>query len=112
MKKYLLNVTFYAGSNDEEDTDRDLFILCVDKEITETEMENIFEKVNELLNDYDVFEVDAKGENFPISYGQGININTLMEGVGIYTKGKVIKVYGDCGQIEKVDNCYAIEQWQ
>ena len=112
MKRYLLNVTFYAGSNAEEDTDRGLFLLCVEKEISENEMANIFQEVNELLNDYDVFEVDAKGENFPISYGQGININTLMEGVGIYTKGKVEKVYSNCGQSEKVDNCYVIEQWQ
>ena len=33
MKKYLLDVTFYAGSNDEEDTDTGLYILSVDKDI-------------------------------------------------------------------------------
>ena len=107
MKRYLLYVTFYAGSDDAEDIDRDLFLLSVDKEITESEMKNIFKKVNSLLDYFDDEEKD-----FPISYEQGLNINTLMEGVGIYTKGKVTEVYSNCGDVEKIDNCYVIEQWQ
>ena len=106
MKNYLLYVTFYAGSDDEEDTDRDLFLLTVDKEIEESEMKYIFKEVNSLL---DTFNEDT---DFPISYDQGLNINTLMEGIGIHTKGKVTEVYSNCGDIEKIDNCYVIEQWQ
>lgn len=109
MNKYLLNVTFYAGSNDEEDTDRDLFLLCVDKEITEIEIKNVFKEVNRLL---DPFDQEIGEVEFSISYDQGLNINTLMEGVGLYTKGTVIEVYSNSGSIEKVDNYYVIEQWQ
>ena len=100
-------VTFCAGSDDKEDTDRDLYLLTVDKEYTEKEMIETFRKVNCLLDPYTEEEKD-----FPISYEQGININTLMEGICIYTKGKVEEIYSNCGQIEKVDNCYVIEQWQ
>lgn len=109
MKRYLLNVTFYAGSNDAEDTDRNLFILCVDKDISEQEMIETFRKVNWLL---DTFNQENGEAEFPISYEQGLNINTLMEGIGIYTNGKVTAVYGNCGNIESVDNYYVIEQWQ
>lgn len=109
MKRYLLNVTFYAGSDDKEDIDNGLFILSINKEITESEMKNIFKEVNNLL---DTFKQEIGETEFPISYEQGLNINTLMEGIGIYTKGKVIEVYGNCGNIEKVDNYYVIEQWQ
>ena len=109
MKRYLLNVTFCAGSDNNEDTDRDLFLLCVDKEVTEMEMKDIFKKVNKLL---DTFYQEFVEVEFPISYEQGLNINTLMEGVKIYTEGKVEEVYSNCGQIEKVDNYYVIEQWQ
>lgn len=109
MKRYLLNVTFYAGSDDEEDTDRNLFILCVDKKVSEQEMIGTFREVNRLL---DTFDQEIGEAEFPISYEQGLNINTLMEGIGIYTKGKVTEVYGNCGNIENVDNYYVIEQWQ
>ena len=109
MKRYLLYVTFYAGSDDKEDTEKDLFLLCMDKEITEMEMKNIFKKVNKLL---DTFYQEFAEVEFPISYEQGLNINTLMEGVEIYTKGKVEEVYSNCGKIKDVDNYYVIEQWQ
>jgi len=107
MKRYLLNVTFYAGSNDIEDTDRDLFLLCIDKEISEKEMTEIFRTVNKLLDYFDDEEKD-----FPISYEQGLNINTLMEGIGIYTKGEVKEVYSNFGHLQEIDNYYVIEQWQ
>jgi hypothetical protein len=72
-------------------------------------MKEIFKEVNMLL---DTFNQEEEKVEFPISYEQGLNINTLMEGVGIYTKGKITEVYGNCGNIEKVDNYYVIEQWQ
>lgn len=107
MKKYLLNVTFCAGSDAPEDTDRDLFILTVDKEISEKEMTHIFGVVNSLLDPYRDDE-----EEFALSYEDGININTLMEGVELYTKGRVKEVYSNCGAIIDIDNYYVIEQWQ
>ena len=109
MKRYLLNVTFYAGSNDPEDTDRDLFLLCIDKEITEKEMKEIFRETNRLL---DTFAQETGEAEFPISYEQGLNINTLMEGVGIYINGEVKEVYSNFGHLQEIDNYYVIEQWQ
>ena len=111
MKKYLLNVTFYAGSNAEEDTDKGLFLLCVDRKISEKEIIDIFQEVNKLLSDYDEDELDAKGANFPISYGMGLNINLLMEGIKIYTKGEIKELHHNQGEIKNIDNYYVIEQW-
>ena len=108
MKNYLLNVTFYAGSNDEEDTDRGLYVLSIDKNIEEEEMENIFETVNELLNIFDDDLEEDEERGFPISYDDGININTLMRGIEIYTNGKIKKARRNIN----VDDCYTIEQWQ
>lgn len=86
MKKYLLDVTFYINS-DKEDMDRDLFLLCVNKEITESEMYNIFES---------------------IPY-EGNNINALMEHVGNHTNGSVVEIYSNCGSFKGIDNYYMIE---
>ena len=113
MKRYLLNVTFYAGSTYEEDIDRGLFLLDVeDKEFSKSELIEVFEEVNRLLNYYDYDEIDAKGTNFPISYGMGLNIYTLMDGVEIYTEGKVIEVCDECGKSTDIDNYYEIKIWE
>ena len=109
MKNYLLNVTFYAGTDEAEDTDKGVFLLSVDKEYSESEMKDIFRIVNSLL---DTFNENDEALEFPMSYDDGLNLNTLMNGVEIYTKGKVMEVYNNFGKIEKIDNCYVIEQWQ
>ena len=106
MKRYLLDVTFYAGSDTPEDVDHDLFMLCVDKEITKNEMENIFIEVNKLLDCF-----DDKEKDFPVSYENGLNIWTLIEGVEVYTKGKIERFKDECGAIA-IDNYYIIKQWQ
>ena len=106
MKRYLLDVTFYAGSDDLEDVDNGLFLLHIDKEITKKEMENIFIEVNKLLDYFNDEEND-----FPISYEDGLNICTLMDGVEFYTKGKVEEFKDECGTVV-IDNYYVIEQWQ
>ena len=112
MRKYLLNVTFYAGSNAEEYTDKGLFLLNTDKILSEEKIISIFKKVNNFLNDYDEDEIDAKGKNFPISYGMGLNIYTLMKGIEIYTKGKIKELCHNQGEIQNINNYYVIEQWQ
>ena len=109
MKDYLLDVTFFAGSDDLEDMDRGLYLLSVDKEYSEEEMTKVFNKVNGLL---DTFNEEEEAQEFLLSYDVGLNIDTLMEGVEMYTEGKVIKVQGDSGSVEKIDNCFIIEQWQ
>ena len=108
MKRYLLNVTFYAGSDDMEDIDTGLFLLNVNKEISESEMKTIFIEVNKHL---DTFAQESGEIEFPISYENGLNIDTLMEGISIYTKGTFCKVQNNMGGL-KADNYYEIEQWQ
>lgn len=105
MKKYLLNVTFRAGSDDAADTDRGLYMLCTDREITENKMKSIFKAVNALLDVY-------AESDFPLSYNDGLNIFTLMDGIEIYTQGRVLAIDSNCGAFEKIDNYYVIEQWQ
>ena len=53
MYTYLLNLTFYAGSDAPEDTDRDLFIMKTSEMYSEEQMEDVFQKVNSLLGSYD-----------------------------------------------------------
>lgn len=107
--RYLLNVTFYAGSDDIEDTDTGLYILEINNLVFKTEMERIFDKVNSLCN-ISLNEEDAKDINFA-TYKDGANIDTLMNGVEAYTKGKIIKMESNCGSL-CIDNYYDIEQWQ
>ena len=109
MKNYLLYVTFCAGSCKEEDTDTRLYVLSIEKEMDKVDILEMFEEVNALLDPY-----DRENNNFPISYEQGLNIDTLMEGVEIYAKGKVREIEEDNGNntIGYIDNFYEIEQWQ
>ena len=109
MKQYLLNVTFYAGSDDPQDTDRGLFLLSVDKEILEDEMKKIFDETNRLLNSYDD---EDEERDFPISYEEGINIDTLMKGIEVYTEGKIEEISNNTQNIGHTDALYVIEQWQ
>ena len=44
--KYLLFVTFYAGSDAEWDMDKGLYLLAVDKQYSESEIKKMFEEVN------------------------------------------------------------------
>lgn len=67
-------------------------------------MKEIFRKVNALLDPY-------KDRDFPISYDEGLNVNTLIKGVGIYLKAVVKEVYSNKGSVE-ADDYYVIEQWQ
>lgn len=106
-KRYLLNVTFYAGSDTPEDTDNGLFILTVNKEFSKKGMEHLFGIVNSLLDPY-----RDDDEEFALTYNEGLNINTLMEGIELYTKGKVEKLYSNWRTITDIDGYYVIEQWQ
>lgn len=108
MYNYLLNVTFCAGDDDPEDVDRGTYLLTVNNSISEKEMIEIFKKVNSLL---DTFNEDDEAVNFPVSYEDGLNIDTLMEGVEIYTKASVKPITKNCGKLT-ADNYYIIEQWQ
>jgi hypothetical protein len=104
--KYLLNMTFYAGSDDPEDTDNDLYLLETDIKMSYEEIREIIFKVNkecgsiddeDVLNDYEVL---------------GLNLNTLMNGVQHYLPGSKIELLdNNHGYLGDIDNYYAIEQW-
>ena len=106
MKRYLLNVTFYAGSDEPEDIDKGMYLLTTEKPISQDEMDKIFEEVNSQLDSFNEIT------DFPFSYDDGLNIDTLMEGVEYYTKGNIIQLYSDYGKIHDIDNYYMISQWQ
>lgn len=105
--RYLLNVTFYAGSDDAEDIDRGLYLISLDKPVTYEEISEIFRTVNKLLDPY-----KEETDDFPISYNCGLNIDTLMEGIEIYTKAKVEPLANEYGKVEYIDDVYFLEQWQ
>ena len=65
MYTYLLNLTFYAGSDAPEDTDRDLFIMKTSETYSEEQMEDVFQKVNSLLGSYTISFLN--GRQNPIS---------------------------------------------
>ena len=103
MYTYLLNLTFYAGSDAPEDTDRDLLIMKTSEMYSKEQMKDVFQKVNSLLGSYD------ENEDFPYSYEEGINSGTLTKGVGYYTHSEIEKADDFSGHI---DSIYTIEQWQ
>lgn len=102
MYTYLLNLTFYASSNAPEDTDRDLLIMQTSEVYFEERIKSVFEKVNSLLG------IDEH-EDFPYSYEDGINSDTLKKGVEHYTNTEIKSADDFSGHI---DGIYTIEQWQ
>ena len=105
-KKYLLNVKFYAGSDEPEDIDTGLYLFITDKEVSKEQMTEIFRETNKLLDCFDYEEKD-----FPISYEYGLNINTLIMGIKYYTKSEIVRLRDNYGNLDYVDNYYEIEQW-
>lgn len=108
---YLLNVTFYAGSDSAEDTDNDTILIYTDKKISYADMVATFNKVNDLLNfEYD--EDNDTDEEFPISYEDGINLEVLINGVEIYTRCTIKYLKDYEGSMPLIENYYNITQWQ
>ena len=106
MKNYLLDLTFYAGSNASEDTDRGLYIIQTEKSATRFDICELFRKVNELLNIDD--QDDSTG--FPYSYYvEGINIQTLVHAVSYYSGSQLKKADDFSGMIHAI---YHIDVWQ
>ena len=111
--KYLLNMTFYAGSDDPEDTDNDLYLLETNTEMSYEEIVQVISKANrecssikedDELNNYEFFGLN----NYEIF---GLNLDTLMKSVQNYIPGsKVQLILSNYGYISDIDNYYAIEQ--
>lgn len=112
---YIINLTFYAGSNDPEDTDNELVLFSSDKPYTKNEMVEIIRKANRLLNwfeDDDDEEDNEDNEQLSLSYNDGLNINTLIEGVRELTGAEIVNITDMTGQNVTIADAYVIEQWQ
>lgn len=115
LNRYLLNMTFRAGSDEPEDTDNAMYLIETYEDYSEEKLKKVIEKVNSLL---DTFNDDKEAKDFPMSYDDGLNIETLMAGVGVYTKSKIKKLEPE--DIENVDarrefvikKYFEIEQYQ
>lgn len=86
---YLVDLTFYAGSDDPEDTDHEMYIFQMPKAFTEEAMQKAFEKAVKRLN----------GD-------EGYNIETLVFYFCKITKGQILD------NVHLIDAIYNIEQWQ
>lgn len=100
--KYLINITFYAGSDAPEDTDHDRFVMMCSRKYSKKEMEKLFSEVCEKLNNnpdnYDINDPDRpefiKINGDEISFyadDYGINSDTLIAGVAAYTSSVITK---------------------
>lgn len=102
---YLLKVTFCIGNAVRvKRIDTDLYKLTTHEAISAEKMAEIFETVNKLLNK------NGANAEFPVSYDNGMNIDTLMEGIRVYTKGTVSSMKHNYGELN-FNNYYIIEQW-
>lgn len=113
---YLLNITFYAGSSAEEDTDRGLFLMTTNETYSETQIQQIFDKVNSMLNisDEDMAEDTSLQRDISLSYfsDHGVNLHTLIQGVAEYLNINFIELSSNCGTIPSVSNYFKIVQGQ
>lgn len=101
--KYIINLTFFAGSNDAEDTDRGIYILESSKELEKEQISAIFREANKRCNN-GLYEERDDDFNFP-SYEEGINIDTLVRGVN-----EIIKDYATIRPLKEEVTVIDIEQ--
>lgn len=111
----LLNLTFYVGSNDPEDTDKELYLIEHNGVIKLSELKNIIKTANELCSAYEDCDEDDEQNEYP-SYEDGLNVNTLMECVGILLKGDTITQLtngdNDIDVNMHIDKYWEVMQWQ
>ena len=94
IEKYNVDFLFetaYNGkmrlcSDEAEDTDRGLFLLSSKLELTKEDFIKIFAAINKAIDPY-----SDDIEDSPISYEQGLNLNTFIEAVNFYKRLGFIK---------------------
>lgn len=101
--KYVLIMKFCAGSDDKTDIDEGIYLFTSKEKYSLKEMKEKFKTVNSLLGSFE-------DENeYPISYLEnGLNLDTLIEGMRIHTKATIDKIDTFEGLINGI---YVIEQW-
>lgn len=109
MANYLLDLTFHSGADAPEDTDNGVYIVKTDREIIVHEMADIIDKANKYCNE----ESEDIPDGFNATYEDGVNIDTLVDGISDLMKG-----YGEISEIRdgslglRIDAVYKITQWQ
>lgn len=103
---YLVNLTFCAGSNEPQDVDNKLIIISSKKQITVDEIVTKFNETNKLL---DPFNED---NDFPFTYDDGLNIDTLLKGFIQHTGLKVTVLEHKTPIEITIHGYFVIEQWQ
>lgn len=101
---YVINLTFYAGSTDKEDTDRRTIVVASDKPVCKKAWERSFQIVNERLSD------DKDGDS--VYAREGLNIDTL---IAHFAKEGFAKEVVDSECLEYpviINGIYDIIQWQ
>lgn len=106
---YVVALTFFAGSNDEEDTDRRIYVLKSPKPYTKSELSELISKANEKCQDD-----EADGDSTHYSYEQnGVNIDTLMNEVVLLSNANMVE-FDENSFFNglTINGIYQIEQWQ
>lgn len=110
---YLVDLKFCAGSNEQQDVNNKLVIVSSKKQITADEMREKFNETNKLL---DPFNED---DNFPFTYDDGFNIDTLLKGFEQHTELNVtclepasidVTLHGFI--LDKINEKFIVKQWQ
>jgi hypothetical protein len=110
MNTYLLNLTFHAGSDDTEDTDKKLYLLQTNREITKETLKKDFIHTNKLLSPFT--DENEKDVNLSASYENGLNIDTLIEGYAELTNDIIEELSSETVFPVLLSDYFAIEQWQ
>ena len=111
--KYLLNITFYAGSNNPEDIDNDLYLLETNRKMSYEEIVQVISKANKecssITEDDELNNCEFFGlNNYEIF---GLNLDTLMKDVRrCLPESKIQLILSNYGYIGDIDNYYTIEQ--
>ena len=105
---YIADITFHAGSDSDEDTDRKAYIISTQKPYTSDELAAVLKNINNALLDDD--EDSPFTNHCPVSYAKdGINIDTLITAAAYFMKSKIQTAENYCGMI---DNFYCIEVYE
>ena len=122
MNRYLIDLTFYAGSDAPCDTDRDVFILESEEKLTKEKVSELFKEANYICGRFMYKNEDEKEilKNAPLydktkeyaSYEEGINIGTLIDTFEIYTGYKLKYIDSYKNEIPEITKIYKIEQWE
>lgn len=108
---YLVDLTFFAGSDQPEDVDHKLYVITSNHFISRDKMAELFATANKNLSPY-MDDMEEVQNSFLTSYDNGLNIDTLMEGFNYLAKTISRNLFDGCGEIENINDYYVIEQWQ